>query len=265
LISKKIKPVKLQQPLPIIVRDKIVELIQQDKVFPPGSQLPNEAELAEILGVGRGTLREALRLLEQQGLIIRRPGIGTIVRKEHLLVRNPLETNFSVTELIKSTNSTPGIQEVKIKIIKSDSIISDKLEVEIGSPMVFKEAVRTANGRPVVYTINIFPTSILMKKERTYRELDQYLEELCKAEEYWESLYEALEKEYGCSVDYGIAKIIPTVATPELSKKLNVNIGSPMLLIEQVNYDVNDRALMYNQHYWIEGVVEFTIFRKRKK
>lgn len=265
MIPEKIKPVKLQQPLPIIVRDKIIELIQHDKVFPPGSQLPNEAKLAQMLGVGRGTLREALRLLEQKGIITRRPGIGTIVRKEHLLVRNPLETNFSVTELIKSTNSTPGIQEVKVRIIKSDPVISEKLGVKIGSSMVFKEAVRTANGRPVVYTINIFPISILVREEQIYQRLDQCLDKLWKAEEYWESLYRALEREYGCSIDYGIAKIVPTVATPELSKKLNVAVGSPMLLIEQVNYDANDRALMYNQHYWIEGVVEFTIFRRRKK
>lgn len=41
-----------------------------------GDVLPNEREMTELFGVGRGTLREALRLLETQGVITIRPGPG---------------------------------------------------------------------------------------------------------------------------------------------------------------------------------------------
>ncbi len=40
----------------------------------PGDQLPPELELKEMFGVGRGTLREALRVLEEKGLIVIRAG-----------------------------------------------------------------------------------------------------------------------------------------------------------------------------------------------
>jgi GntR family transcriptional repressor for pyruvate dehydrogenase complex len=49
-----------------IVEEKLVE----------GTSLPHEAAMAEDLGVGRGTLREALRLLETQGIVRIRPGPG---------------------------------------------------------------------------------------------------------------------------------------------------------------------------------------------
>ena len=41
-----------------------------------GDVLPNEREMTERFGIGRGTLREALRLLENQGVITIRPGPG---------------------------------------------------------------------------------------------------------------------------------------------------------------------------------------------
>ncbi|HHW43452.1 MAG TPA: FadR family transcriptional regulator [Desulfotomaculum sp.] len=47
----------------------------------PGDKLPPERELAEEIGVSRGTLREAFRILERQGIIETRPGGGRYVRK----------------------------------------------------------------------------------------------------------------------------------------------------------------------------------------
>lgn len=48
----------------------------QRRELPPGTRLPPESEMVERFGVGRGSLREALRLLEVQGLLTIRPGPG---------------------------------------------------------------------------------------------------------------------------------------------------------------------------------------------
>ncbi len=67
--------------------DQIIAQIQQlvsDGRVKPGDQLPPERELADQLGVSRGSLREALRTLEYLGFIESRPGGGTIVQKVEL-------------------------------------------------------------------------------------------------------------------------------------------------------------------------------------
>ena len=62
-------------------RRRIERLIRALK---PGSQLPTETNLASELYVSRTTIRNALKVLEQEGKIERTPGRGTIVRKPHV-------------------------------------------------------------------------------------------------------------------------------------------------------------------------------------
>ena len=62
-------------------RRRIERLIRALK---PGSQLPTETNLASELYVSRTTIRNALKVLEQEGKIERTPGRGTIVRQPHV-------------------------------------------------------------------------------------------------------------------------------------------------------------------------------------
>ena len=70
-------------PAPIRRNEKIAEAVARDIVrriaagkLPPGAQLPSEAQMAVDYGVGRASLREALRILEIHGLISIKPGPG---------------------------------------------------------------------------------------------------------------------------------------------------------------------------------------------
>lgn len=60
--------------------EQIIQLIRVGEL-PVGTRLPNEAMLAQRLGVSRGILREALTLLQAQGYISRAPREGTIVQR----------------------------------------------------------------------------------------------------------------------------------------------------------------------------------------
>jgi DNA-binding GntR family transcriptional regulator len=60
--------------------ERIVEAIQQG-VYPPGSPLPSEPKLASDLGVSRSALREALILLQEDGVLDVRRGVGRTVNQ----------------------------------------------------------------------------------------------------------------------------------------------------------------------------------------
>ena len=91
--------------------------------FQPEGQLPTEAELCEMLGVSRTVVREALRVLENDGLVARRHGVGTFVR--NLPIIKNLNFNFGITEMIESAGLKPGTSDLsfrKDKLIRFHSI-----------------------------------------------------------------------------------------------------------------------------------------------
>ena len=75
--------------------------------WPAGTQLPSERELAEQLGIGRPSVREALRVLEVMGLIEIRPGQGSFVTErspeaqQMELLQSMLQEDEYVVELLE--------------------------------------------------------------------------------------------------------------------------------------------------------------------
>ncbi|HDX9578096.1 TPA: GntR family transcriptional regulator [Bacillus pseudomycoides] len=73
---------KQKKPLFVTVYDQLYTLIM-DGTFPPDSKLPTEPELAKIFGVSRMTLRHALALLQEDGLVKNIHGKGNFITKFH--------------------------------------------------------------------------------------------------------------------------------------------------------------------------------------
>lgn len=79
--------------LPERVADQIIKLIV-DRQLPVDSKLPNEFELAEQLNVGRGTIREAVKLLVARNVLVIRRGKGTYIAQNPGEVDDPLGFTF---------------------------------------------------------------------------------------------------------------------------------------------------------------------------
>ena len=62
------------------VADRLLTMIRDGRLR-PGDQLPTERELADRLGVGRSSVREAMQVLATLNLVEARPGAGTFVRR----------------------------------------------------------------------------------------------------------------------------------------------------------------------------------------
>lgn len=92
---------KSKLPLHIQVEGLLRELINLPK-YKDGAFLPKEVELANRLGISRNTIRQATNKLENEGLLIRKKGIGTKVA-----VQAPLQTSlnnwYSFTQEMKSS------------------------------------------------------------------------------------------------------------------------------------------------------------------
>lgn len=91
MVLKSIK--KTEKLLPEQVSEQIINLITQ-KQLKAGEKLPNEFELAEKLAVGRGTIREAIKILVSKNVVEIRRGCGTFVCSRPGMVDDPLGFAF---------------------------------------------------------------------------------------------------------------------------------------------------------------------------
>jgi DNA-binding FadR family transcriptional regulator len=80
----------VNRPLSTQLTDRLASMILNEGVYSPGSQLPTERELSEILGASRTSIREATKQLEARGILVIKRGVGTFVSDNPGVTRDPL-------------------------------------------------------------------------------------------------------------------------------------------------------------------------------
>lgn len=216
--------------------------------FPPGSQLPPEFDLIAQLGVSRTTLREALKRLEEQRLIFRRRGRGTFVRERSIV--KDLSLNFGISEMITQAGFTPGVRSATLRREPAPSEVATALAIPEGGPLVVVERVRTADGRPVVWTRDLLPAARLEPRGLTADDLAA------------RSLYETLSELFHIRVARGVAQLTPAIASTELAAQLNVRRGTALLCMTQTDFDTDDQPLLYSVEYHLPDAFVFVVNRK---
>lgn len=124
--------------------------------FEDGDRLPSEVKLSESLGVSRAKLREAFGSLWQAGLIEKKWGVGTIVRKprDAKPVVVPLPYIRSAPNLIWESGQVPSVSDVSIERGPADATIADLLNISAGSDFWLIDRVVRADDVPVQRTID---------------------------------------------------------------------------------------------------------------
>ena len=78
-----------ERSLPEKASERLIEYILEKKLQ-KGDKLPNEHTLAQMLCVGRGTIREAVKILESRNIVTVKQGAGTFVCEKYGVADDPL-------------------------------------------------------------------------------------------------------------------------------------------------------------------------------
>lgn len=211
----------------------------------PGAKLANETELAERFAVSRPTIREAVRALMDAGHLARRHGSGTYVTYPPR-TRHPLETTVSYTGMIRASGYEPAETIVSKGVRLPSEDERQLLNLNDGESVIEIERVRLADRRPVIYSRDRIPVGLVGPD--TEEALDR-------------SLY-ALLAAAGHPVTSASAQLIPTIANAKLSRLLMVKPRTPLLHIDQVDYDERGRAVMLSHEWHVAGSFELIVNRR---
>lgn len=226
-----IKGIDKHSPLPYyyqlreVLRDQIVS-----GAWPPGAQLPTEAEICRTFGVSRTTVRQALAELLNEGLIRKEKGRGSFVAEPKIRERL-VERLTGFYEDMVAQGLRPETRVLEQGVVEASRAVASWLDVEPGSPVVRIRRLRMINQEPLLVVVSYLPHALCPGLEK------EDLEE--------QSLYWTLEHKYGLKLARGRRFIEAVAATEQEAQLLGVRKGAPLVYLRSVTYLAEGRPVEY--------------------
>lgn len=242
-----ITPADSSSPIPLYhqIYMDLLNLIQS-KQLSPDDLLPPEMELMKAYNVSRQTLRDALELLQNEKLIKRTAGKGTIVLAALNRIQFIMSQSFAIQ--MKTMGYVPGSKVLKLSPCVIDQKSPEKLHCKMGSPALELVRLRYANDEP----IGVQYTTIIIDS----------IEDLANNNFNEESLYNLLLTKYRLpinQIDYSVSAVI---ADPWHQVLLKVGSTEPLLLINTITYLDNGSPIEVTSSYYRADKFEFTNSQK---
>ena len=199
---------------------KLYEILRKhilSGVYEEGSLLPSENELCAVHNLTRPTVRQALDSLVREGLIQKRQGKGSIVRK-------PLQSIGILS--VAGTASAIGSQYLRTEILQKPVIRAweedfsfELTEPEKESGCIYMERLRYVEGEPVFYDINHLPNLNLPRfTARSFQN---------------KSLFEILRNHYQIEITGGEQRLKAIRCPEKIASILKVDKGEPVLYLQR--------------------------------
>jgi GntR family transcriptional regulator len=217
------------------VTQRIGDLISGGNLGEDG-RLPTERELALQLGVSRTTVRQVLDRLEHEGAVHRRRGRsgGTFV------TRPRAEIDFSylagIPAYLRAQGFRPGAHVVSARMIPADETTASALRIPPGTLVYDIVRIRLADEVRISLENARIPVSLA--PDLLSHSLD-------------DSIYDLLIEHYGVACVKAIERMVAVLANPEQSELLGIKVGDPLMAIERVAYDGDDKPVEYSSDLFV--------------
>ena len=221
----------------------------REGAYAASERLPRESVLAENLGISRTQLRDILASLEREGFITRRHGVGTIINRHVLGATTRMDIEVEFLDMIRQNGHEPAVASVRVSDGAADAKIAGQLQIEVGTPIIRIARLCTADGRPAIYCEDVVEKA-LAKGNYTITDFKlpifHFLQQFC-------GIYPYMD----------LTDVRPAVADAALAEIFQVPMGSPLLNMDEVDFDIDGRPVFCSNEYFVDGVFRHTVMRKK--
>ena len=229
-------------PLYYTIAEDLRREIRQGK-YQDGEQVPSEYELSERYKVSRGTVRQAIGLLLQEGLLMRKQGLGTFVTSRKI------EQNFlklmGFSEVMHAHDLEARAKLLQVEVLRPQPQICDLLQLGPEEKVVYLERLRFGGEEPLIVERSFFVYHL-------FAPLMEYdLEE--------SSIYDLLARHTRVRLGRAKQSIEAKLCGPADSKVLDTPLGSPMLLLKRLVYVDSGGVFEYSEDTYRGDRLKFTI------
>lgn len=229
-------------PLHLQVEKLLRELIELPE-FKNGAFLPKEVELSMRLGVSRNTIRQAANKLQNEGLIMRKKGVGTKVAEKTITTN--LKEWHSFTQEMNSKGIPFKNLAIDVEWVRVEDHIANFLNVSPETKIMRLSRLK-GGDEPLVYFQSYFQPRIGLTGE----------------EDFQRPLYEILERDYHSPPAVSKENIKAALAG-EFAEVLKIKKTAPILVRERFVSDPGNRPLEYNIGYYRHDKFTYSIEIRR--
>jgi GntR family transcriptional regulator len=212
-----------------------------------GERLPTEAELVRVSGYSRATVRQALKQLETQGLVVIQQGRGTF-RAGGEPIHIGMQELGSISETIAAQGHRPGMRYRSAEVRKPTPEERNTLALGEDETVLAVERAFLADEQIVAYGEDRIPGRLLPQG--------------FQPEEVKGSLFELLEQRAGVRAVRAMADV-HAVESDDVGWADDGDSRHLYVLLDQVHYDVGGRPVMHSRLFFIEGRFRFVVMRTR--
>lgn len=217
--------VRTGQPLRVALYARLAEGIRTG-VFPLGSMLPRETELGVSVGASRTVVREALMLLEEDGLVITRRGVGRFVADR--LPETGLEELRPLEEVLATKRTTVTVRVGELVLQAATPYTAGHLAIDEAANTWFCESVVESDGRPVAIVQEHLPAGRYLSDAS--RLVASNLEQ---AHADPGTILAALIARCGPIFSSGVCEVTANVVGASRGKLLGLGATAPVLILTQ--------------------------------
>jgi GntR family transcriptional regulator len=152
--------------------------------------------------------------------------------------------------MIESAGLKSGTSHLALLKETADQEKAEQLRVPLGTPLITIERIRTADGRPVVYSLDTLTEELIQRAGFNPQLLLS------------DSIYNLLQTSLGQVIEYGIARLLPVTAPRHVVEKLQLPPNALTLYIVQTDYSSEDKALVYSCEYHLPDAFDFIVWRR---
>lgn len=233
--------VRLDRASPVPLYYQLAQGLERTVVgglLPPGTRIDNEILLAERLGVSRPTVRQAMQYLVEQGLVVRRRGIGTKVVQPK--VRRPLGLT-SLFDDLRSDGQEPATSVLSLGVVGAEASVATALGLEEGAEVVELVRLRSAGNRPIAKMTNYLPVG---RVEISREAIEKG------------GLYELI-RSAGIVLHAATQTIGARTATTAEARLLDESRGAALLTMQRTAYDDHGVVVEHGNHVYAASRYSF--------
>jgi GntR family transcriptional regulator len=197
----------------------------------PGARLDNQRRLAEDFDVTLMTLRQALEVLEREGLITRRHGLGTFV------ALSPVDYDIINFRAFAGDLTAVG-EDVSTRFLRNhfgpaDSLAARELGLEAGARVFALERLRLVGGRPTSFQVSYLPATLG--------------EEVVRADLAVTPLRQVLSFKLGIEITGARETVSAETLPARAARELGCAPGAPCFRSDRVSVDAESRPIVYDR------------------